>query len=100
MWGLLAAVGSVGLLVRIALTEKSDEPVLRPALQRRRRARILATSGRRPLTRSEAEDGLVLARRLGRSELARTFEMVVREKRRTGDGAMSPGRGLDGRKKS
>jgi hypothetical protein len=79
VWGLVAALGSVGLLVRFALTEKSDDPVLRPALQRGRLARILKASRRRRLTRTEAEDGLVLCRRLGEDELARWFDGEVRE---------------------
>jgi hypothetical protein len=83
MWGLLAAVGTVGLLVRLTLAEKSDEPVLRPALQRGRLAKILRASGRRRLTRTEAEDGQVLARRLGEDERARWFGREVQETKRS-----------------
>jgi hypothetical protein len=82
MWGLLAALGSVGLLARVAMVEKSDDPVLRPALQRKRLSGILAASERRRLTRAEAEDGLVLSRRLGEAGLARRFEREVSELRK------------------
>ena len=81
MWGLLAALGVVAGLARLATVEKSDDPVLRPALQRRRLAKIVAESGRRRLTRTEAEDGLVLSRRLGEGRLARRFEALVRDAR-------------------
>jgi hypothetical protein len=101
MWGLLAAIGSVGLLVRTALTEKSDDPVLRPALQRRRLAKILTASRRRRLTRTEAEDGLVLARRLGEDALAEKFREEVKRSRtkQSGNRVEKTGRGLDDSRK-
>ena len=84
--GLLAALGTVGLLVKTAVTEKSDDPVLRPALQRRRLRKILLVSQRRKLTRTEAEDGVVLARRLGYTRLARKLEKIAsRAVRTSGD---------------
>jgi hypothetical protein len=82
MWGLLAALGIVGGLAALASTEKSDDPVLRPALQARRLAGILAAGRRRNLTLAEAEDGLVLARRLGRRVLAGKFEREISELKR------------------
>jgi hypothetical protein len=96
MWVLLAALGSVGLLARVAVVEKSDDPVLRPALQAGRLAKILAASGRRRLTLAEAEDGLVLARRLGRGDLAGKFEKKVSElRKRSKSSAERTGRQLD-----
>lgn len=83
MLGLLAALGTVGILVGVTLTEKSDEPVLRPALEKARLRGLLASARRRPLTRTEAEDGLVLARRLGDARLAAWFEGRVRESKRS-----------------
>jgi hypothetical protein len=87
MWTLLAALGTVGLLVRVTSTEKSDDPVLRPVLQGRRLAKILEASRRRTLTRTEAEDGLVLARRLGEAGLAERFEGEVRRLRKSRSGS-------------
>jgi len=97
VWGLLAALGIVGGLARLAMAEKSDDPVLRPALQRGRLAKILAASRRRRLTRTEAEDGLVLARRLGEDGLAERFGKMVRETRRSKSRVERPGRQLDPR---
>jgi hypothetical protein len=74
---MLTALGVVWAMARAAATEKSDDPVLRPILQERRLSKILEASGRRRLTRTEAADGLVLARRLGKSDLARRFEKEV-----------------------
>jgi hypothetical protein len=82
MWMLLAAFGIVGGLAAVAATEKSDDPVLRPALQKRRLSKILIASKRRGLTRREADDGLVLARRLGEKDLAKWFEREVRKSKR------------------
>lgn len=75
MWGVLAAVGIVGALVVLTNTEKSDEPVVRPALEKVKLAWLVR---RRRLTLSQAEDGLVLSRRLGERDLARRFEREVR----------------------
>jgi hypothetical protein len=82
MWTLLAALGIVGALAKLAAVEKSDDPVLRPALQGKKLAEILAASERRLLTPAQAEDGLVLARRLGRGDLARKFEREISELRK------------------
>lgn len=79
MWALLAAIGSVVGLATLASVEKSDDPVLRPALQRGRLARILESSGKRRLTLAEAEDGLVLSRRLGKDDLAKKFGSIVQK---------------------
>ena len=76
MWGLLAAVGIVGALVALANVEKSDEPVVKPAVEKLKLAWL---ARRRRLTLPEAEDGLVLSRRLGERDLARKFERVVRQ---------------------
>lgn len=84
MWGLLAAIGIVAGLAALTATEKSDEPVLRPALQRVRLSRILVASKRRRLSLSEAEDGLVLSRKLGEDDLARWFDGEVRKMKRSG----------------
>jgi hypothetical protein len=101
VWGLLTALGTVGLLVRVALTEASDDPVLRPVLQKRKLAKILEASKKRRLTRTEAEDGLVLARRLGDGKAARWFSKKLR-KRETAHVAVCKklGPGLNGPSKS
>lgn len=75
MWGVLAALGIVGALVVFTNVEKSDEPVVKPAVEKIRLAWLVR---KRHLTLPEAEDGLVLSRRLGESDLARKFERVVR----------------------
>lgn len=82
MWKFLAAVGIVGSLVALTMTERFDEPVLKPALQRMRLSRILVASKRRRLTLTEAEDGLVLSRQLGEDDLARWFTDEVRKLKR------------------
>lgn len=74
MWGILAALGIVGGLVAATCREKSDDPVIKPALQRARLARL---AGKRRLTLPEAEDGVVLSRKLGEADLARKFERVA-----------------------
>jgi hypothetical protein len=103
MWGLLAALGIVGGLVKLAASEKSDAPVLRPALQKRRLSKILKKSKWRRLTLTEAEDGLVLSKRLGETGLEKWFGTEVQEARkrakRSGGGGRRTGRGLDVAKK-
>lgn len=75
MWGVLAAIGVVGALVVFTNVEKSDEPVVKPAVEKLKLAWLVR---KRSLTLPEAEDGLVLSRRLGERDLARKFERVVR----------------------
>lgn len=75
MWGVLAALGIVGALVVFTNVEKSDEPVLKPAVEK---VRLAWLARKRSLTLPEAEDGLVLSRRLGERDLERKFERVVR----------------------
>jgi hypothetical protein len=94
---MLTALGVVWAMARAAATEKSDDPVLRPILQERQLSKILEVSGRRHLTRTEAADGLVLARRLGLSSLTRFFEKEV-QKSRTRRSTCGPGK-IDGSEK-
>ena len=81
MWSIFAAIGIVGGLAALAATEKSDEPVLRPAMERIRLAKILVASKRRRLTRREIDDGLVLARRLEEKDLERWFAQEIQKRR-------------------
>jgi len=75
MWGVLAAAGIVGALVVFTNVEKSDEPVVKPALEK---VKLAWLARKRRLTLPEAEDGVVLSRRLGERDLERRFERVVR----------------------
>ena len=75
MWGLLIALGTVGGLMSLALREAS-EPTIKPALMRHR----LATLAKVPIVRltlDQAEDGVVLSRKLGESELERRFSQAA-----------------------
>ena len=75
MWGVLAAAGIVGALVVFTNVEKSDEPVVKPALEKVKLAWLVR---KRHLTLPQAEDGLALSRRLHERDLERRFERVVR----------------------
>lgn len=79
MWGLMTAIGLVGGLVAFSLHEAS-EPTLKPALMRLRLARLARMPGD-SLTPDQAEDGVVLSRRLGEPDLERRFAAVVKSLR-------------------
>ncbi len=76
MWGLLAAALTYGL-VRAAVAE----PAHRRARKLGRLERLCAIP-RSLLTLENAEDGAVLARQLGHSDLARSFESDARKLRK------------------
>jgi hypothetical protein len=75
MWGLVIALATVGGLVRIAFHE-AVEPTIRPAVMRMRLARLARMPADR-LTLDQAEDGMVLSRRLGEEDLGRRFAEVA-----------------------
>jgi hypothetical protein len=75
MWGLIIALATVGGFVRIAFHE-AVEPTLRPAVMRMRLARLARMPADR-LTLDQAEDGMVLSRRLGEPDLGRRFAEVA-----------------------
>jgi hypothetical protein len=75
MWGLLIAFGAVGGLISLSLREAA-EPTIKPALLKRRLAK-LARTPRKALTLDQAEDGVVLSRRLKESDLERRFVTVA-----------------------
>jgi hypothetical protein len=75
MWGLITAFAVVGSLVAAAYREKS-EPFIKPALQKARLA-LLAGTPANQLTLAQAEDGVVLSRKLGESDLERRFAAVA-----------------------
>jgi len=76
MWGVLIAFVLVGGLVKLSFREATD-PVIKPAVEKLRLAKLAAMPPSR-LTLDQAEDGVVLSRRLGEKELARRFAMVVK----------------------
>jgi len=76
MWGLLTAFAAVGGLVAVAGREK-DEPFIKPALRRARLA-MLSKIPIGKLTLEQAEDGVVLSRKLGERDLESRFAMVAR----------------------
>ncbi len=75
MWGLITAFAVVGGLVAAAYREKAD-PVIKPAWQKTRLA-MLAGTPIKQLTLGQAEDGVVLARKLGEHDLERRFAVVA-----------------------
>jgi hypothetical protein len=75
MWGLITAFAMVGGLIAVAFREK-DEPVIKPAWQKIRLA-VLAGTPIDQLTLGQAEDGVVLARKLGEHDLERRFAVVA-----------------------
>ena len=75
MWGVLLAMGAVAGIVKIAVN-RARAPMKGEAWMKWR----LGMLAKKPVTRlklDEAEDGLVLARRLGQKVLERRFGMVV-----------------------
>jgi hypothetical protein len=72
---LVLALGFVVGVVTLACQQKED-PTLRRFLERRRLG-ILASKKDRVLTRTEAEDGLVLALRHDDKKLAQRFGRLV-----------------------
>jgi hypothetical protein len=77
MWGLLAAAALTYGLVRAAVAE----PAHKRARKLSQLMRLCAVPRER-LTLAQAEDGSVLARHLGRRDLASTFEQDVRKLRK------------------
>ena len=77
MWGLITAFALVGGLVAFACREKAN-PILKPALWKIRLARLASIPTGR-LTLDQAEDGVILSRRLGEDDLERRFALVARK---------------------
>lgn len=77
MWAYLAAAALTYGLARAA----AAEPAHKKARELGRLERLCAVPRSR-MTLAEAEDGAALARRLGREDLAGTFEQDVRRLRR------------------
>ena len=63
----------------LAFREKA-EPVIKPAWQKLRLARLASIPARK-LTLDEAEDGVILSRRLDEHDLERRFAMVAKKLR-------------------
>jgi hypothetical protein len=82
MWGLITALVAVGSLIAIAQHEAA-EPTIKPAIWKLRLARLAALP-RMKITLDQAEDGVILSRRLGEKNLEKRFEdmaKVLRKKR-------------------
>lgn len=79
MWGLLMAIGTVSGLVMLAQHEAA-EPTIKPALMKHRLARLSRMPKGR-LALDQAEDGVVLSRRLGEPDLEKRFASVARSLR-------------------
>ena len=79
MLAMIIAFAAVGGFVALAYRE-SDEPIVKPALQKLRLAR-LARIPTNKIALDEAEDGVVLSRRLGERDLEKRFAMVARDLR-------------------
>ena len=75
MWGLFITIGAISGLVVLAHRQAS-EPTIKPAILRLRLSR-LANMPSGKLTLDQAEDGVVLSRRLGETGLERQFAMVA-----------------------
>lgn len=75
MWGLLLALAVVGGLVRAAATR----PDRLATNEVRRLARLRRALTTRRITLDMAEDGVVLARREGRSDLEQEFKKKATE---------------------
>lgn len=71
MLGLLLPLALVAGLVKLAWREK-EEPVIKPAVMRAKLS-LLARVPRGKLRLDQAEDGVVLSRRLGERELEKRF---------------------------
>ena len=76
MWGLIIALVAVGSLVAIAQHEAA-EPTIKPAIWKLRLAR-LASLPRKKITLDQAEDGVILSRRLGEKDLEGRFEELAK----------------------
>ena len=72
MWGLLLSIGAIGGFVVLA-HHQAAEPTIKPALMRHRLARM----PKNKLTLDQAEDGVVLSRRLSEPDLERRFAKVA-----------------------
>ena len=79
MWGLIFAIGTIGSLVALA-HHQAVEPTIATSLMKRRLAK-LARMPSRKLTLDQAEDGVVLSRRLEEPDLERRFASAARSLR-------------------
>jgi len=79
MWGLILSIGAVGGFVALG-HHPAAGPTLKPALLKLRLSR-LARMPKKKLTLDQAEDGVVLSRRLGEPDLERRFAAVARSLR-------------------
>lgn len=79
MLAMIIAFAAVGGFMAFAYRE-SDKPVVKPALQKLRLARLARISTNK-ITLDEAEDGVVLSRRFGEHDLEKRFAKVVRDLR-------------------
>ena len=79
MWGLILSIGAIGGFVVLAHRQAS-EPTIKPALMKLRLARLSRMPVKK-LTLDQAEDGVVLSRRLGEPDLERQFAAVARSLR-------------------
>jgi hypothetical protein len=75
MWGLFITIGAVVGFVVLA-HQQAAEPTIKPGLVKIRLA-WLARIPERKLTLDQAEDGVVLSRRLGEPDLERRFAAVA-----------------------
>jgi hypothetical protein len=76
MGAIILAFGLVAGLVSLAANQ-ADDPTIKRFLQRRR-LDLIARKPDKLITLLEAEDGLVLSRRLGDGKLLARFEKLVR----------------------
>jgi hypothetical protein len=74
VWAAFLAASVVGGLVALAVARPEREA----AMREKKLAGLLALLREGRLTRSEAEDGAVLARRAGRSDEEKIFKMAAR----------------------
>ena len=79
MWGLITALVAVGSLIAIAQHEAA-EPTIKPAIWKLRLAK-LASLPKKKITLDQAEDGVILSRRLGEKDLEKRFEGLARDLR-------------------
>ena len=79
MWGLFITIGAISGLVVLA-HRQAAEPTIKPALLRMRLAKLARMPGN-SLTLDQAEDGVVLSRKLGEPDLERRFAAVVKSLR-------------------
>ncbi len=81
MVAVLLAFGLVTGIVGLAWRE-SDDPAIRRFIEKKRLGHLAAKPDNR-ITRDQAEDGLVLARRHGQTALVKRFGKLVASRRRS-----------------